>query len=164
MAIRIREAQTTDIPALEQVKALGGAAHADRVRESHDTPMRVLVAEVDGEIAGYAFLLLAEPLFWTPRFVPQIVDLQVREDCRNRGYGAALVRGSEALVRVNGGTALYLAVDPDDNPRALALYRRLGYTALDEYPVDEPWQYTDSAGMEHRGVDHVIYLRKEVRE
>ena len=162
MAIRIREAQEEDLPALETVKALGGAAHADRVLQAHDTPMRVLVAEVDGAIAGYAFLLLAAPPFWTPRFVPQIVDLQVREDCRGRGYGAALVQGSEALVRPNGGTALYLAVDPDDNPRALALYHRLGYAALDAHPVDEPWEYTDSAGVEHRGIDHVIYLRKDV--
>jgi hypothetical protein len=58
--------------------------------------------------------------------------------------------------------ALYLAVDPDNNPHALALYRRLGYEALDEHRVDEPWEFADSARVVHRGIDHVIYLRKAV--
>jgi len=158
----IREAQEQDIPALEQVKALGGAAHADRVRHIPDTPMRVLLAEDDGEVVGYAFLLLGRPPFWKPRYVPQIVDLQVREDCRDHGYGTALLHAAEALIRETGGEALYLAVDPDHNPRALALYRRLGYVALDDYPVDEPWRFADSSGMVHSGIDHVIYMRKEV--
>jgi GNAT superfamily N-acetyltransferase len=159
----IREAEERDIPALERVKALGGVAHADRVHHVHDTPMRVLLAEDDGEVVGYAFLLLGIPPFWKPRYVPQLVDLQVREDCRDRGYGTALVHASEALIRDNGGEALYLAVDPDHNPRTLALYRRLGYVALDQYPVDEPWRFADSSGTVHSGIDHVIYMRKVVK-
>ena len=162
IAMIIREAQARDIPALERVKALGGAAHADRVTQAHDTPMRVLVAEEQGEVVGYAFILVAAPPFWTPRFVPQLVDLQVREDWRSHGVGSMLVRAAEALVRAHGDAALYLAVDPDDNPRALALYRRLGYVAVDEHPVDEPWEFADSSGVVHSGLDHVIYMRKNV--
>ncbi len=124
--------------------------------------MRELVAEEDGEPVGYAFIVLDKLPFWTPRFVPQLVDLQVREDCRGRGYGSALVHAAEALVREQGGTALYLAVDPDNNPRALALYRRLGYQALNTHPVDESWQFADSSGVLHSGVDHVIYMRKDI--
>ena len=162
MTMLIREAEERDITALELVKALGGAAHADRIRHAFDTPMHTLVAEDDGEVVGYAFVLLAAPTFWTPRYVPQLIDLQVRDDRRSRGYGTALVHASEALIRARHGTVLYLAVDPDDNPRALALYRRLGYVVLDARPVDEPWQFSDSAGVEHRGLDHVIYLRKDL--
>ncbi|HEY3418700.1 MAG TPA: GNAT family N-acetyltransferase [Armatimonadota bacterium] len=158
----IREAHEKDIPALERVKALGGAAHSDRVRNTLGAPMTTLVAEDDGEVVGYAFLMLDTPPFWTPRYVPQLVDLQVREDCRDRGYGAALVQASEAFIRARGGSALYLAVDPDNNPRALALYRRLGYLILDEHPVDEPWEFADSTGVVHSGLDHVIYMRKDV--
>lgn len=157
----IREAQPDDIPALERVNPLGGAAHHDRVVREHGMPVRLLVADEAGEVVGYAYILTAMPPFWTPRYVPQLVDLQVREDCRSRGYGSALVRAAEALIRAEGGTLLYLAVDPDHNPRALALYRRLGYQALDEHPVDESWEFSDSAGVVHRGVDHVIYMRSQ---
>jgi len=158
--MRIREATEVDVPALERVKALGGAGHRDRIIHDADIPMRVLVAEEDGEIVGYAFLVLATLPFWTPRYAPQLVDLQVHEDRRDRGIGAALVRASEKCIREQGGTALFLAVDPDHNPRALALYRRLGFRPLATRPVDEPWRFTDSAGIEHSGVDHVIYLEK----
>ncbi len=161
--MHIREAEERDIPALERVNALGGAAHADRVRSRRDLPMRVLVAEDAGEVVGYAFLVLDVLPFWTPRYVPQLVDLTVRADQRDRGVGTALVAASAALVRAHGAPALYLAVDPDHNPRVLSLYRRLDFTVLDPHPVDESWQFTDSAGVVHRGVDHVIYLRKNVR-
>lgn len=157
--MQIREATEADIPALERVKALGGVAHADRVRHD-EMPFRLLVVEEGIDIVGYAFLVLAKLPFWNPRYVPQLVDLQVREDCRDRGYGTALVHASEDYLRDRGDTMLYLAVDPDANPRALALYRRLGFQALDTLPVDEPWEFADSSGFVHRGVDHVIYMRK----
>lgn len=160
----IREAEERDIPALERVKVLGGVAHRDRVANLLHAPMCTLVAEDDGEVVGYAFLMLETPPFWTPRFVPQLVDLQVREDRRSHGYGSALVRAAETSIRTRGGTTLYLAVDPDDNPRALALYRRLGFTVIDAQPVDEPWEFADSSGVLHSGIDHVIYLRKDVTE
>ena len=158
----IREAEERDLPALERVAALGGSGHCDRVQHARDIPMRVLVGDIDGEIVGYAFLLLSEPPYWSPRYVPQLVDLTVREDYRSQGVGSALVQASEALVRAQGGTALYLAVDPDDNPAAHALYRRLGYRDLDSTPVDEPWEFTDSSGFLHHGLDHVVYLRKDL--
>ncbi len=158
--LTIREATPDDVPALERVKAQGGAGHRDRVTQGF--PFRTLLAEDDGDVVGYAFLLFAAPPFWQPRYVPQLVDLQVRPDRRARGVGTALVHASEAAIRAHGAPALYLAVDPDDNPRALALYLRLGYTILDPAPVDEPWSFTDSTGYTHSGVDHVIYLRKDV--
>lgn len=158
----IREATEADIPALECVKALGGAGHADRIYHDAAIPLRVLVAEEAGDILGYAFLVTEEPPFWSPRYVPQLVDLQVRPDCRGRGIGTALVRASEAYLRERGAGALYLAVDPDANPRALALYLRLGYEIIDPTPVDEPWQFTDSSGFTHAGVDHVIYLEHKL--
>jgi len=124
--------------------------------------MRVLVAEADDEVVGYAFVVLDNLPFWEPRYIPQLVDLEVREECRGRGYGAALVLAVESLVRAENGQALFLAVDPDHNPRALALYGRLGYLPLATDPVDELWAFTDSVGVAHQGVDHVIYLRKMV--
>ena len=158
----IREAEARDISALEQVQAKGGAAHRDRVMRPLEMPLRTLVAEDDGEVVGYAFLLLAGTEYWTPRYVPQLIELHVREDRREHGYGTALIHAVEGYLRALGHPALYLAVDPDHNPRALALYRRLGYVSLGDVPVDEPWQYTDSAGVEHTGIDHVIYMRKDL--
>jgi GNAT superfamily N-acetyltransferase len=158
--LTIRDATLDDVPALERVQALGGAGHHDRI--AFGAPFRVLVATDDGDVIGYAFLALAAPPFWQPRFVPQLVDLQVRPDRRGQGAGTALVHAAEAAARDHGDPALYLAVDPDDNPRARALYRRLGFHVLDPHPVDEPWRFTDSSGYEHSGVDHVVYMRKDV--
>jgi GNAT superfamily N-acetyltransferase len=58
---------------------------------------------------------------------PDVSDLYVREELRGRGIGTALLHFAEAEAARRGYTRIGLAVNPTLNPRAHALYLRLGY-------------------------------------
>jgi ribosomal protein S18 acetylase RimI-like enzyme len=74
------------------------------------------VAEADGLVAGFAYV----DGEW-------LDELWVRKPFQGRGIGAALVRRAETLMRDAGVARARLSV-LQDNPRAIALYRRLGWT------------------------------------
>ena len=46
------------------------------------------------------------------------------------------------------------------NPRAFALYQRLGYEPQDKEPVEDRWDFVDGDGVRHRGVEFVVHMRK----
>jgi GNAT superfamily N-acetyltransferase len=58
---------------------------------------------------------------------PDLFDLCVHEDHQSQGIGSQLVHFFEELVAQRGFDRLGLAVNRDENPRALAFYLRLGY-------------------------------------
>lgn len=58
---------------------------------------------------------------------PDMQDLFVKHEHRNRGYGARMISEIERIVKARGHDRLGLAVNPDDNPAARRLYERLGY-------------------------------------
>jgi len=74
------------------------------------------VAEADGAVAGFAYV----DGEW-------LDELWVRKPFQGRGIGAALVRHAETLMRKAGVAHARLSV-LQANPRAIALYRRLGWT------------------------------------
>ncbi|MFF9196138.1 GNAT family N-acetyltransferase [Streptomyces sp. NPDC014779] len=86
---------------------------------------------------------------------PELNGLDVREELRGRGIGTALVRAAEALARERGRTHLGLGV-ADDNPRAAALYARLGYTPVTAYT--DRYAYTDPQGVRHECADPCTFL------
>jgi [ribosomal protein S18]-alanine N-acetyltransferase len=103
-----------------------------------------LVAEDAGEIVGHVFLKFYGSE--TDPDYPNLEDLYVREDRRGSGIGSALLARSETLLREKGYGRVGLSVNPDLNPRAKALYQRLGYkdTGRDPYlggvyDGDEDW-------------------------
>lgn len=57
----------------------------------------------------------------------EILTLAVDPAARRRGVGARLVREGAAEAAARGATRLFLEV-ADDNPAALALYARAGFT------------------------------------
>lgn len=104
-----------------------------------------------------------EPVGWvvitwtgkpTLRGAPDLSDLFVTPARRRQGIGTTMLVACEELARARGYTRLSLAVNPDHNPRALALYLRLGYR-----PTGGP-KYLDGVydGIE----DWVIDLVKEI--
>jgi GNAT superfamily N-acetyltransferase len=148
----IRQATEADLPALAAIKP-PVALHRDRLRDADGTGMRYLVVETEGEVIGFGLLVFERPATWpdaddTTR-LPDLVDLHIRQDRRSRGAGSALIAQMEAMVRARGGTRVYLSVDPVDNPRAHALYRRRGYTPLQTEPYRVRWAFTDSDGKRH---------------
>ena len=159
--ITVRDAAEADVPALTAIKGDGTEAlHRDRLRDAQGIDFRYLVLVADHELIGFACLVMRRPASWSDaddtHHLPQIVDLQVQEAHRGQGYGSAFVRALERIAAAASYRHSYLSVDPVHNPRAYALYQRLGYQPLQAQPYRKVWAFTDSAGTTHRGEDWVV--------
>ena len=93
----------------------------------------ILVAEVDGELTGYATLLLhqssegeRDEILYT---FSKVGDLAVAESCRNRGVGRALIAECERRARAAGQKWLQLGVLAG-NQGARRFYREVGFGEL----------------------------------
>lgn len=91
---------------------------------------------------------------------PEINGLDVAETVRSRGIGTALIRHAEQLATERGRRSIGLGVDDHGNPRAAALYARLGYRPVIRY-VDH-WSYTDHSGAEHAVEGEGVFLAKDL--
>ena len=70
------------------------------------------------------------------------------------------MRAIEHFAAAAGRERLHLSVEPARNPRAYALYQRLGYQPLQAEPYRHVWAFTDSAGQVHRGESWVVDMVK----
>jgi GNAT superfamily N-acetyltransferase len=93
-------------------------------------PMRVWVAEVDGEVVGWANTSGGRDAD-APRDL-ELEGLYVLDEHHGAGVGQALV---DAAL---GGRPAYLWA-LDDNPRAQAFYRRNGFAPDGSSKVDDLW-------------------------
>lgn len=109
-----------------------------RIGEDDQGSRVFLVASVGGQPVGRATLD-----FSAPRAPGGTLfrNAWVEPEWRSRGIGAALVRRAEKIAEARGFAALDCLVRTD-NPRAFALYRRLGF----ELVGDEVNRYVDDAG------------------
>jgi GNAT superfamily N-acetyltransferase len=165
--IQVRDAVEADLPALMVIKEDSTEAlHRDRLRDAQGTGLRYLVLVVDHAVIGFACLVMQRPASWPDaddtHHLPQIVDLQVHPAHRGQGYGSAFVGALERIAAAAGYRELYLSVDPVDNPRAYALYQRLGYQAIQTEPYRTSWEFTDSGGTMHRGEEWSVDMVKQV--
>lgn len=85
-----------------------------------------LVAEVDGERAGFLILLTDVPDDVTQSDQAFVAFMAVTEEARRAGVGRALIRAAEAEARGLGLTHLSLMVSAD-NTQAKALYEGEGF-------------------------------------
>lgn len=92
---------------------------------------------------------------------PEINGPDVAEAVRSRGIGTALIRHAEQLAVERGRRSIGLGADEHGNPRAAALYTRLGYRPVIRYVGH--WSYTDHAGIEHTVEDRGVFLAKDLR-
>jgi ribosomal protein S18 acetylase RimI-like enzyme len=76
-------------------------------------------------------------------------QLGVLPALRSRGLGTLLVRSAEERIRARGLRRAELGVE-DRNPRARALYERLGYTAYDHQPAAWDTQGPDGSIQRYR--------------
>ncbi len=167
-AITVRDAREADLSALTAIKGAGSEAlHRDRLRDARSNDFRYLVLEAGHQVIGFACLVFRRPASWSDAadtsHLPQIVDLQVQEDQRGQGYGTAFMHTIEQIAANSGCAQLYLSVEPVENPRAHALYLRLGYRSLQAEPTQKHWQFTDSAGCLHSGDMLVVDMVKDLR-
>ena len=112
-------AEFTDGPDDHYLDLLRDAARRDREAE-------LWVAEVDGSVVGAAWLLIAErvPSNDSPdRRYGDVQSVEVREEYRNRGIGAALI----AAILAEAGVRDLLHVTVHSSRRAVDFYQRVGF-------------------------------------
>lgn len=91
---------------------------------------------------------------------PMLEDLLVRPEYRSRGIGTRLLHHAETLCRERGLSHVGLGVSPTDNPRAKALYERLGYQDTGEPPQYDVYASVDDTGQRHFYEDCCIHMVK----
>jgi GNAT superfamily N-acetyltransferase len=166
--LTVRDAVPADIPALTTIKGAGSdVLHRDRLDDAKRSDIRYLVLVVEHAVIGFACLVLHRPASWSDandtQHLPQMIDLQVQEAQRGQGNGAAFVHAIERIAATAGYGHLYLSVDPLTNPRAYALYQRLGYQQIQAEPYQKTWAVTDAEGQLHRGEDWIVDMVKQVQ-
>lgn len=122
----IRLCTEEDLPGLELFGWF--TQHRELFREEYERHMRgevrMLVAEVNGWIAGQVWVDLAKP-------VPLIYALRVFPLLHGCGVGTRLVHVAERITGEAGFVAVEIGAEKD-NPGALRLYQRLGYRIVRE--------------------------------
>lgn len=103
-------------------------------------PFECLIAELDGEAAGFA-LFFHNYSTWRGRPGLYLEDLFVLERHRRQGVGRALLTELARLARARGCARMEWAV-LDWNGPAIDFYRSLGAEALSEWTV---FRLTDGA-------------------
>ncbi len=136
--VRVREARPADDAALAELEAVAWTPESGfpsvqaRIAargtffDDASPPQAHLVAEADGNVAGYLRLKPATPLPENAH-VLQVQGLAVHPAARRRGVAAALLTAAVARAAERGARKLTLRVLGSNGP-ALALYERLGFT------------------------------------
>ncbi|MFJ9434617.1 GNAT family N-acetyltransferase [Streptomyces sp. NPDC101490] len=157
----IRPCRAADVPLLDRHLPAPGAPtrHADRFARQETGAGAYLVAWRDGVPVGHGQLrrdgCAAPEVRAAVDDCPEFNGLHVRADLRGLGIGTALIRAAEERSLARGHAFLGLGVG-HDNPRAAALYARLGYTPVVEYT--DRWSRTDAAGRVHEHADPCTFL------
>ena len=122
--MKLRPASRADAAAMAQIHATAFASPwsaEDILRFAAAPGGFALVAETEGEMAGFILcrVMAGEA---------EMLTLAVRPALRRRGVALALVEAASALA-AQTAEAMFLEV-AEDNPGALALYRRSGFSAV----------------------------------
>jgi GNAT superfamily N-acetyltransferase len=91
-----------------------------------DAQVMCIVAEVDGEVLGFANCVVHENT-WETQAVCYLEDLFVTPKARGRGIGAALLEWLRNAMRAEGWARLYW-VTKAENTQARRLYDRFAHT------------------------------------
>ncbi|GAA5039610.1 GNAT family N-acetyltransferase [Actinopolymorpha pittospori] len=89
-----------------------------------------------------------------------IWTLSVRAELRSLGIGTVLICASEERIRARGLPRAEIGVE-ENNPRARALYERLGYVAYGSEPAS--WDYQADDGTIRLYETTCTLLRKDLR-
>ncbi|PYE83700.1 GNAT family N-acetyltransferase [Pseudoroseicyclus aestuarii] len=114
-------------PAEAEALWLAGGIDAGRqaVMARAAGPKTVLLAPQEGRLAATGFVACAEG-------IAVLHALEVRRDCRRRGFGRAILAGAAGWARDRGAAWLAMAVTRA-NAGALALYRSAGLAEVGGY-------------------------------
>ncbi|HZD69035.1 MAG TPA: GNAT family N-acetyltransferase [Actinomycetes bacterium] len=151
----IRKASKTDTGAIARIYLTAARAaverepghfriptvdEASRLFVPQDSPdAAVLVAEVDGRVAGFVEVLLRrapeQPSMIKPRLLGYVRELGVSEDARGGGIGSQLMEAAEEWARLAGAQAMMVDTGAK-NSQAQRFYReRMGYRDIGVIPL-----------------------------
>jgi GNAT superfamily N-acetyltransferase len=154
----VRDATYLDLPALEKMRD-SRIQFIDYLERADGAAMRFLVYEREHVFLAFAILYLRQPP--TGRLaahLPRISDLYVAEAVRSTGVGSAFIARLEKIAAAQGFPVMHLSVDPVGNPRAAALYQRLGYVPGGERPYRKVAYWEDDQGR----VTEIEYWRMDL--
>lgn len=164
--LAIRQVTRSDLPALEWEgeywKFREMFADLFRNTLSGRTLMWVVVT-ARGELIGQAFVMLksGERDAADGATRAYVFSFRVKDQWRNRGIGSHLMGFVEADLRQRGYQSITLNV-AKDNPLALRLYTRLGYTVVGSRPGI--WSYRDPDGVIHHVKEPAWRMMKNLLE
>ena len=151
MNIEVRPISRREIPLLDRhldADRLAGR-HGERLAQQRDGRLTYLIAWLGGIPIGHT---MARWEGTTDAFVAErisgcahIEDLFVMPELRSRGIGTRILAHAERLAEKRGFTRIGLAVGVE-NPRARALYERLGYADTGFGAFEIGGRYTDRRG------------------
>jgi len=140
MNLTIREATRADLPAILELMAQDALSHSlealpltaeheralDEIQSHPDH--RVVVAELDGEIAGTMQISYLPGIGFGGRWRAQVEAVRVRRELRNRGIGAQMMQWAIDQARARGCFLVQLTTN-QKRIDAQRFYRRLGFQA-----------------------------------
>jgi GNAT superfamily N-acetyltransferase len=162
--MRISQCREEDVELLDQHIPFRSAASLHKLRyarqrEGHGA---VLVAWDEGRPVGSCEIrwegCAAPEVRAAHPVCPEVNGLGAwPEALRSQGIGTGLLREAERLATGRGCPDIGVGVEKN-NPRASALYQRLGY--LTSVPYLDCWSYEDGAGVTHRVADARVFMVK----
>jgi ribosomal protein S18 acetylase RimI-like enzyme len=141
--LSLRDARRNEVPAIVAMLAddiLGGAREqVDDLRLYYDAfdaiardpNNRLLVAEVDGTIAGCLQLTFIPGLSRGAAWRAQIESVRIAASARGGGFGRRMIEAAIGLARAQGCKLVQLTTDKA-RADALRFYEGLGFTATHE--------------------------------
>jgi len=124
------------------------ALHKKRINKTiNDNQKEYLLILLDKEVIGHVFVDCSKS-------ISHMQSLFIREDLRNRGHGTEVINEIERKMTAKGIKQMKTSVNPDNNPIALRLYKKLGYRKTNKE------KYLDYVDPYDGGEDWVIDLEK----
>ncbi|MBT2443918.1 GNAT family N-acetyltransferase [Streptomyces sp. ISL-36] len=134
----------THLRAVERELARAAVGEADYLAVCTPVDLPVAIGGIDYQVSEGAGTV------WQLAVLPAL---------RSRGLGTLLIRAAERRIRDRGLLRAELAVE-EDNPRARALYERLGYVAYDRKP--DAWDEEGPDGLIRRYETMCVLMRKDL--
>ena len=154
----VRDATFLDLDALEKVRD-SRIQFVDYLERADGDALRFLVYERDHALLAFAVLYLRQPPSRRRAAqLPRISDLYVAESARSTGVGTAFIAQMEEIAAAQGFPVMHISVDPVGNPRAAALYQRLGYLSAGDGPYRKVAYWEDDEGR----VTEIEYWRMDL--
>lgn len=134
----IRKARWEDIPILQEIyneEVLHGTASFDTEAKdranreqwfrAHGDGYPLLVAELEGAVAGYASLSVYRE---RPAYRPSVeLSVYIHKDYRRRGLAEALMKELLALAKADGRIRNVISIITGGNTASIALHEKLGF-------------------------------------